>query len=157
VLSDPLVLLVTLVTTVSTAPRELLVYQGQPERLGSPDPGEELDLRDLREPPGPGAWLATLDPLDRRETLESRESLVTPDPRGPLALLVRREREDLPVSSVPPDLPGFVEPEVALELVDCPAWREDLDPLVCPVTVVPPAPLEPVEPPVMPAVLVSLV
>lgn len=138
-------------------PREPLVSPDLLEPLVSPDQEEELDPMALRELRVPVDSPEIPDPLVSRETPAPRESLATPDPREPLAPLVRRAREEPPVRLVPPALLVSVEPEVPLELVDCLDLREEVALLVCPETVVLPAPLEPVDPLVMPVVLESLV
>lgn len=139
------------------APREPLVSPDLLEPPVSLDQEAELDPMALRELRVPVDWPEIPDPLVSRETLAPRESLATPDPREPLAPLVRRAREEPPVRLVPPALLVSVEQEVPLELVDCLDLREEVALLVCPETVVLPAPLEPVDPLVMPVVLESLV
>lgn len=160
VLMEPLapsVPLVTLVTTVSTAPRELLVSPVLLEPLVSPAQEEVPAPRALRDPLEQEALVVTLDPLDKKEILVLRESLVTLVSRVPLVPLVRRAREAQLVRLVPPGPLVCVELEEVLELVVCLVWREEVVPLVCPELAEPPALLVSVEPLVMPAVLASLV
>lgn len=87
----------------------------------------------------------------------SRESLVALVLRVPLALLVRREREEPLVSRELPDLLAFVEPEELLELVVFLVWVAELAQWVCLAQEVPLVLVDPVDPLVMLAVLVRLV
>lgn len=137
--------------------RELLVSLVLLEAQASPDQLEDLDLRDLRELLDPEALLVIPDLLELREIPVSRESLVTQDLREPPDPLARRAREEALARSAPLGLPVSVEPEELLELVVYLVLMEDLALLVCLVTVVRQAPLEPVAPLVMLDVLASLV
>ncbi|CAB1320528.1 unnamed protein product [Coregonus sp. 'balchen'] len=159
VLMEPLapsVPMVTLVTTVSTAPRELLVSPVLLEPLVSQAQEEVPAPRAPKDPLELEALVVTLDPLDKREILVLRESLVTLVSRVPLVPLVRRAREAQLARLVPPGPLVCVELEEVLELGVCLVWREEVVPLVCPELAEPPALVVSVDPLVMPVVLASL-